>query len=394
MNVFDTIHAMRPDVDPMPLADRRMIRESLFGVGHEDTTRSFGARSESGAVVSTAPRGTRVPLRKRPRAVGSVLKMVAGLVVVALAGLVAWSVLSDDGDSDGSAASTVPASVEPTETAPPPASTAAPFVRTGVTRSSPLVLPDSLLTVDEVTITPAATGSSTMLVNAPDGSLLWMGEFDGGPPNTDGLQVRQIGAVGVGVPANGQGPTASYQLLTPCGVVILTDAPGAPPDRPEITAFFTAMSVDGNATIDVSLPAGYSVFDIGDAATTFTAQFQVPVFTETRAARLVQIPDGSISQLMFGARQLAPTTFLGGPAFLDAAPADPELVSIYWQDGRTVFNLSSTELTFDDLQSFVDTLEPATVDEWTQRFDSAVPEPPPVASACAPQPSFGPTLNP
>ena len=66
MNVFDTIHAVRPDVDPMPLDDRRMIRESLFGVGHEDATRSFGARSESGAVVSTAPHGTRVSLRRRP----------------------------------------------------------------------------------------------------------------------------------------------------------------------------------------------------------------------------------------------------------------------------------------------------------------------------------------
>ena len=394
MNVFDTIQAIRPEVDPMPLAARRMIRESLFGVGHEDSSRSFGARSESGAVVSTAPRGTKVPLRKRPRANGSLFKMATGVVVVVVVGLIAWSVFSGDDEGTDVVGSSAPSTADTVADEPPPPSTAPPLVRTGVTRSSPLVLPVELLAVDEVSFAPAAAGSSTLLLTAPDGSLLWMAEFDGDPANVDGLDVRQIGAVGVGVPSGGQGPTATYRLITPCGGAILIDAPGAAPDRPEVIALFESMSVDGDATIDVSLPDGFSVFDIGEAATTFTAQFQVPVFAETRAVRLVQIPDGSISQLMFGARQLAPTTFLGGPAFVDAAPADPALVSVYWQDGRTVFNISSNELTFEDLQSFVDTLEPATTEEWTQRFDSPAPQPTPPGSACAPQPSFGPTLNP
>ena len=91
MNVFDTIHAVRPEVDPMPLADRRMIRETLFGVGHDDTTRSFGSRSESGAVVSTAPHGTRVALRRRPSRVASILKTAAGIAAVAIVGAIAWS---------------------------------------------------------------------------------------------------------------------------------------------------------------------------------------------------------------------------------------------------------------------------------------------------------------
>ncbi len=396
MNVFDTIHAVRPEVDPMPLDKRRMIRESLFGIGHEDAARSFGARSESGAVVSTAPHGTRVSLRRRPRVMGSIVKMVAGIVAVGAIGAIGaivWAMLSSD---DGAVVpdASVPPSVATTVGSTAPPSTGAPFVRTGVSRSAPLILPPSLLGVDEVAITPPILGSSTMLLTAPDGSLLWMAEFDGEPTGTDGLDVRQIGSVGIGVPRGSEAPAVSYQLLTPCGLVVLNDAPGAPLDRPEIVSLFESMSLDGNATIDVSLPPGFSVFDIGQAQTGFTAQFQVPVFTETRAARLVQIPDGSISQLMFGGRQLAPATFLGGPAYVDAAPNDPALVSVYWQDGPTVFNVSSSELTYEDLESFVGTLEPATPDDWTIRFDAPVPEATASTSSCMPQPSFGPTLNP
>lgn len=393
MNVFDAIHAARPEVDPMPLDDRRMIRETLFGVGHDDRTRSFGARSESGAVVSTAPHGTGIPLRRRPSRIASIAKMGAGVAAVAIIGAVAWWVLSG---RDDDAASETPVPTTPvtaaTSTAPP--TTAPPFVRTGVSRRAPLVLPGSLLSVDDASIAPAASDSSTLLLTAPDGSTMWMAEFDGDPANTEGVDVRQVGAVGVGVATNSGAASVTYQLLTPCGLVVLNDAPGAPLYRPEVIALFESMSLDGNATIDVALPAGFSVLDIGAAEASFSAQFQVPVFTETRAARLVQIPDGSISQLMFGGRQLAPTTFLGGPAFVDAAPTDPALVSIYWQDGPTVFNVSSIELTFEDLESFVSTLEPTTTDGWTQRFDAQVPEAIAPTSACTPQPSFGPTLNP
>ena len=59
-----------------------------------------------------------------------------------------------------------------------------------------------------------------------------------------------------------------------------------------------------------------------------------------------------------------------------------------------MFNVSSTALNFEDLESFVDTLEPATAEEWTQRFSSGLPENPPSDATCTPQPSFGPTLNP
>ena len=64
------------------------------------------------------------------------------------------------------------------------------------------MLPGSLLAVDEVTITPAGSGSSTLLLTAPDGATMWAAEFDGEPANVDGLDVRQVGAVGVGVPSD------------------------------------------------------------------------------------------------------------------------------------------------------------------------------------------------
>lgn len=392
MNVFDIIHAARPKVDPMPLVDRRMIREALFGVGHDDNTRSFGARSESGAVVSTAPYGTGLQLRRDPSRVASISKMIAGFTAVATVGAVAWWMLTGGDDAVPEAAVTTTPATAPASTTPP--TTEPPFVRTGASRSTPLVLPASLLSVNGASITPAAYGSSTLLLTAPDGSTMWMAEFDGGPANIEGLDIRQVGAVGVGVMESSNAEAMTYQLLTPCGLVVLNDAPGAALYRPEIVALFESMSLDGSATIDVALPAGFSVLDIGAAEASFDAQFQVPVFTETRAARLVQIPDGSISQLVFGGRQLASTSFLNGPAFIDAIPTDPTMISIYWQDGPTVFSASSNELTFEDLESFVDSLEPTTPDGWTQRFDTQLPDAVAPASTCAPQPNFGTTLNP
>ena len=43
-------------------------------------------------------------------------------------------------------------------------------------------------------------------------------------------------------------------------------------------------------------------------------------------------------------------------------------MSVYWQDGPTVFSASSDELTFEDLESFVDSLEPTT----RRRLDAAL----------------------
>ena len=401
MNVFDEIQGSRPEVPPMPLAKRRMIRESLFGIGHDDSTRTISGRSESGAVVSTAPHGTRRPIQKRSHPAGSFAKLGAGLLVFVALGAVVWSYATRDDSVETTEATTTTTSTTTTTTVTP--TTVPPVVRTGVSARVPLALPPTLLIVDEVGVAPAAPGGGAMVLGAPDGSEIWIAEFDGDPADPSTLDVRQVGAIGVGVDRDREdGDSASYRPQVPCGFVIVNDAPGQPLDRPPIIDLFSAMSIDGDATIDITLPTDWSVFSIGDSRTTYIVQFQVPIpgeqagSTETATApiRMSQVPDGSFAQLMFGGRQLEPVDFLGAPAFIDVGAADPALVSVYWQDDTTVFNASSSALSLADLAVFVESLEPMGVEDWDARFTTAEPEAAAEPSACAPQPNFGPTLSP
>jgi hypothetical protein len=154
------------------------------------------------------------------------------------------------------------------------------------------------------------------------------------------------------------------------------------------------MSVDADAALDATLPSGWSVVDIDTSTLAYTTQFQVPMPTGNVPVRVVQIPDGTFAQLAFGGAQLDPITFLGEPAFVDSAPVATGLVSVFWQDGTTVFNVSSLQVGLAELESFVASLEPATTADWSQRFAVAAPVPPAPVEACAPQPSFGQTLDP
>jgi hypothetical protein len=401
VNVFDEIQGSRPEVAPMALAKRRMIRESLFGIGHDDSTRTISGRSESGAVVSTAPHGMRRPIQKQARPAGSLAKLGAGLLVFAVLGAVVWSYSTRDDAVDIAESTTTTATTTTTSTVAP--TTVPPVVRTGVNAGVPLALPPLLVPVDEVVVAPAAPGSSSLILGAPDGSEVWMAEFDGEPADPSGLDVRQVGAIGVGVDSNREeGALASYRLLVPCGIVIVNDGPGQPLDRQPIVDLFSAFSIDGDATIDISLPTDWSVFSIGDSRTSYTVQFQVPApegagdagIEPTAPIRISQMPGGSFAQLMFGGRQLDPIEFLGAPAFIDVGAADPSLVSVFWQDDSTVFNASSSVLALADIEAFVDVLEPVAIENWNQRFAIAEPEAAAEPPACAPQPNFGPTLNP
>lgn len=394
MNVFDSIQSARPDVTPMPMAKRRMIRESLFGLGHGDSTSNISSRSESGAVVSTAPHGTRRPIQRRPRASGSIAKLSAGLLLFGALGTAVWSYSQRDEAIDSTAATTTVVAADPVTT-PLPTTIAPPLVRTGVTASEPLVLPPTLLTVDDLVVAPPGPGSSSAMLGAPDGTLVWLAEFDGEAADPSGLDVRQIGSIGVGVDANRlEGANASYRLLVPCGFVIVNDAPGLPLDRPALTALFNASSIDADATLDISLPPDWSVFSIGDNQITYTAQFQVAISDETRSLRLAQVPNGSYAQLAFGGRQLQPTTFLGGPAFIDTGALDPNLVSVFWKDTDTVFNASSPELSLSEIEAFIEAMEPASLDAWNRRFGTERPDLSSEAPACTPQPNLGSTLDP
>ncbi len=402
----------------MPMGRRREIRESLFGIGHGDTTRNITGRSESGAVVSTAPHGMRRPIAKRRRPAGSLAKLGAGLLVFAVLGAVVWSYSTRDETIAGTQPTSTTSTTTTTTTVAPVTTTAA-LARTGVTAGTPLAVPSASLPFDEAAVQPAIAGSSAVVLGAPDGTEVWMAEFDGDRADPSGLDIRQVGALGVGVDRDREdGALASYRPQVECGFVIVNDAIGQPLDRQPVIDLFSAMSIDGDATIDVTLPTDWSVFSLGESRTIYSARFDVPVDPPasgdgsdpadeqgddeqgeldgggpSASVLLLQTPGGSFAELMFGGRQLDPVAFLGGPAFVEIDSPDPALVSVFWQDSTTVFNLSSTSATLADLEAFAASLAPVDVEQWTARFGASDPAPAAVAPQCAPQPSFGPTFE-
>ena len=396
MSASDVIESVRPDVDPMPLAERRRIREQLFGVGHGDVTRSISARSANGAVVSTAPRGTRAMAAPRGPSQGSFAKIAAGLLLFVALGAAGWALVNRGGDDEETTtASTTLVPTSAPDTTIAVTSTLPPVIRTTVTSDFPIVLPPDPLAVDTVDIGSPAPGSSAVVLGAPDGTFVWMAEVDGDLGNTDGLDVQPVGQIEVATASGfSAGDPASYQLQVPCGFVLMNDAPGQPLYRPAVTELLESTSIDGLATIDMNLPDGWSVVDVGNSVNTFTAQFQVPTGTTTAPVVLVQAPGGSIAQLAFGGRQFRSTTFLGDEALIDAAPLSPNLTSVFWRDADTVFNVRSDQLGFAELEEFVSSLDAVAIADWEQRFDQVEPPAPALESTCTPQPTLGSTLDP
>ena len=398
MNPVDVLESVRPEVSPMDLTERRMIRERLFGVGHGDVARNITARSASGAVVSTAPRGTRALSAPQSPPQGSWARMAAGLVLLAGLGGLGWLVVGrDDSDPETRAEPTIESTAAPTTAQPTTTVALEQFdpVRTAVTDDFPLVLPSAQLAIDTVSIGAPAPGSSAALLAAGDETNVWLAEIDGEPANTNGLTVTQVGATQVATPSDFvDGDPASYQVQVPCGFVLLNDAPDQPLFRPEMQRFLEAMSVDDLATIDVSLPEGWSVLDIGPSVTSYDVQFQVPRFDSIATVALSQAPNGSLAQLAFGGRQLQETFFLGDLAYVDAAPLSPGSTSVFWRDGSTVFNIRSDQLDFVDLEDFVAGLDTVSVAEFSDRFDQPIPPAPALDTDCSPQPELGTTLSP
>lgn len=396
MSAADVIESVRPEVEPMQLVERRMIREQLFGVGHGDVSRNIAARSASGAVVSTAPRGTRALAAPRGRAGGSIAKIFAGLLLFGALGALGWAIVNRGEDDEATTVATstlVPTSAPETTIAT--TTTIPPIERTNVTADFPIALPSTDLAVDTVNIGAPAAGSSAVLFRAPDGTNVWMAEVDGDPSSTDGLDLQPVGAVTVGTPTEfTEGDTASYQLQMRCGFVLINDAPGQPLFRPIMQQLLEATSVDALATIDMTLPNGWSIVDVGPSLNLFSAQFQVPRGDATVPVVLDQVPGGTIAQLTFGGRQLQATTFLGDDAFIDSAPLFPNTTSVFWRDADTVFNVRSDQLGFGELEEFVSSLQAVEVGDWETRFGQFEPPAPVLDSTCAPQPVLGDTLDP
>ena len=398
---FIRVETLRPMPPPISANDRRMVRERLFGVGPGDATGSITGRADSGAVTATAPYGTRVggrpPAQRRSGSTvgGSWAKAAAGLLLAGGLVAIGWSFLSrDDGEDEAVIETTTTTTATPTTppTLPPPP--LPPVVRTGVDRARPIVLPLDALPVDEAEISAPAAGSSSLLLRAPDGSTLWMAELDGDAADFSGLEVITAGSLEIGVPSDDSGGAPSYQLRAPCGLLLMIDAPDAEPFRPAVANLLSATSVDVAGVIDMTLPTGWDVIAVGPNRNRYVAVFQVGTEEAPAAIRLEQIPGGTLADLAFGNRQLVDAEFLGKPAFVDAQPFVPDLTSVYFQDGDTVFTLSSTDVDLVGLGEFVESLEPVTAVEFTLRYQAAVPPEPVVESDCAPQPSFGPTLSP
>lgn len=390
----DAIETARPDVDPLPAAERRRIREGQFEVGDDDVARSIGRRSVTGAVVSTAPTGTMAYLKETHPRRGSWLRIGLGLVLAAIVGGVVWFgfVDQDDGDEVATADSSAPTTgrVTTVATTAPPTT----VERTGVSRSMPLVLPPVGMPIEQATVDRPPAGSTAALFQAQDGTMLWAFELDGPETDTSDLEVTQVGALEISTRsdiADAEQPT--YGIVTACGTVQLFDSIGQAPFRAEVNALLGVTTVaEGNITF--GLPAEWIVVDDGDLVDSYRMEIPVEVGGQIVIVRFAQAPDGSFAQYAFGARQFAPTTFLGETAWVaQPVPGRPQQsVDLMWRDGDTVFQMSADGISIEDAAELIRSFEPASLGDWEARFGLVEPTTPTETGGCEPQPSF--TVNP
>ena len=391
MKVFDVVRSARPRIEPLDAHRRRELRERLFALD-DATAPPTPTRSPSGAVVSTAAPGARARAIAAPSRARSIARAVGGLVVVGLVVALAVVVATRDRLSPATAGV---AATRPVGTDAPPATAAPAPRRTGVSRTASVVLPPTLLGLDEVSVTRAGPGSGAALLAGPAGATVWIAEVDGAPAPVDGLEVRDVGGLRVAFdPAADPAAGRLYRLVVPCGVVLVADAPGRDLLRPELVALLEAMTVSPSGVVELGDVAGWSTIDGGPSVDAYVSTVRAPVSGSEVPVRLEQLPGGAISQMTLGGRQLEEITFLGGRAWLDRTEPASGVTSVFWRDGATAFNVRGDGLDVAALADFVATLEPATPESWLQRFGATAPVAPPAAPACEPQPTLGRSLDP
>ncbi|MEM1332289.1 MAG: hypothetical protein AAGG08_02425, partial [Actinomycetota bacterium] len=421
MNVVDLVESARPEVAPMPLDQRRMVRERLFGAADDVVKTTIRERSASGAVTSTAPpgyRASRVRARPaRPRSSGSLAKMGAGLLVVGAAAAAGWS-WYDDG-SDDELASATPTSVSTTTstttTVAVTTTTLAP-TRTGVTSAEPVVFPLGLIPVEEAVVDLAPERIQSALLRAGDGTWLRLEAVRGDAADL-GPDVTNVGALDIATFTFGPGLPWIYTVETSCGAVRVIDAPAQEQFRPLVTDLFSGVSIDGDGTVDALLPSGVRIVEAAQGIREYRTVFRFDDADSGDAdlATLRQVPGGSIAQLVPGGAQPSEMVWLDEPALGvgDLLTSDDDIgpVSVFWRDAGTVFEISSETIPLDELETFVSGLRAVSIESWIDRFsaqqvdttvtlgaapaddgDEADGDDP--APECMPQPSLGPTFRP
>jgi len=419
VNVVDLLEAARPEVAPMPLDQRRMVRERLFGAADDVVRTTIRERSASGAVTATAPRGyraDRVRVRpKRPRRSGSFAKMGAGLLVVGAAGAAGWSWYTDSNEDAAVSLTTTTVESTTTTTTTTPPTTTLPPTRTGVTDEQPVLFPLGLIPVEEAVIDQAPVGGEFVLMRAGDGTWIRLDAIDGQAGETSNFDFSPVGSVRVAPFTFGEGEPWIYTIETTCGAVRVVDAPDQEQFRPLMAELFQGMSIDGGGAVDALLPASLGVVEAAVGEPEYRTTFRIEPDGGSGQSQLVtlrQVPGGSVAQLLPGGDQPVEMIWLGegavGVGDLDIADDAVGPVAVYWRDASTVFAASSESMPLDELESFVGGLRAATVDAWAERFsadavdstagpaegsddpDGATTTIPP----CAPQPSLGPTFLP
>ncbi len=398
MNPLQIIEAARPEVGPMPAAERRYLRERIFDV-------AMRAQTEHRS-VDVASSNTRFANALRLTALGL-------LGAVAIGGL-AYSASRETPGSRATAPDTSDADAP--VTSEPPSNTIAPTPLPTVTTSTtmpliagsadtPLLLPPERNRLDDLTVTRASLGGSSLLLQAPDLSTISLVEADGveppavaapepesdaesdpdAPPPTTIPPPRQFAAIRVNPP--GIDTPGQYRLEVPCGSVTVLDAAGRAEFRPEITQLFDSMRiVDG--VIEMTLPDGWAAISSGPSTDEFVFGLPVDIADRSVTIGVAQYPGGSLAVAGANQSQYGPTTFNGQPAWLHRDTEDPAAFDIISTVGSTAIRLSASDISLAEAEAVINGLNPGDVEEWTNRFGTLPVEVDPDIRTCVAQPEF------
>lgn len=394
MNPVHIVESARPEIDTMPIVARRHLRERLFTVS---TGSHAGSHTGSGGIQINPPNASRANALR----VGALVLLGA----VAAGGL-AFSA-SRSGPDDGAETSsstppvaTVAADLNVNTVVQVPAPTVAPTTTTPAvvgSQDTPLLLPPERSRLDELAVNRKQLGGSSLLLRAPDLTTVSLRETDGiapvtippddhddgGEATTPPIPPRQFAGFEVTQP----GDPGTYDVSVPCGTLQVREGIGRLPFRPEIVELFNSMSL-ANGSIDITLPTGWGLIDVGPGADEFVLGIPAEVGGRNVTVTLTQYPNGSIAVAGFGDRQYAPVTFRGEQAWISRNPDVPGEFEIIGMLGTTAFSASARDIALSELDLVLQSLLPSSVEDWITRFGPLGATEDPDIRTCQQQPEF------